>query len=442
MKQIEVNRRDFLKGSSSAAATAVGGLSAAPALATTASANDRIRIGVIGCGGQGRRWHIERFPKDANAEVVSVCDPDEARRAQGSALGGGAKPIDDLRRILDDPSIDAVTVATPDHWHAPAAILAMEAGKHVYVEKPCSHNLREGRLLVEAARRSGKIVQHGTQARSNPGFHEAIQMLRDGAIGEVLIAKAWNVQKRKNIGHEQPSRPPDGFDYDIWVGPAPMVPFQKNRHHYSWHWWYNFGTGDLGNDGVHEFDLARRGLGQETHPTNVAVAGGKFYFDDDQEFPDTVTATFDYPGNGSVGSRRQLIFEMRIWTGNQPYGLDSGVEFLGTRGKMLLGRRGTFQLWDEEDKKLDRQPSQAPKMFVPDNFRAWLAAIRGDAAPTADAETAHRSASLCHLANIVVRTGRPFRFDPEQEQIIDDNDASRLLTRTYRESHWAVPKGV
>ncbi len=442
MKQIEVSRRDFLKRSSAAAATAVGGLSSAPALATSASANDRIRIGVIGCGGQGRRWHIERFPKDANAEVVSVCDPDEARRAQGSTLGGGAKPIDDLRRILDDPSIDAVTVATPDHWHSPAAILAMDAGKHVYVEKPCSHNLREGRLLVEAARRTGKVVQHGTQARSNPGFNEAIQMLRDGTIGEVLIAKAWNVQKRKNIGHERPSRPPVGFDYDIWVGPAPMVPFQKNRHHYSWHWWYNFGTGDLGNDGVHEFDLARRGLGQDTHPTNVAVAGGKFYFDDDQEFPDTVTATFDYPGNGNFGSRRQLIFEMRIWTGNQPYGLDSGVEFLGTKGKMLLGRRGRFELWDEENKKLETQLSQKPRMFVPDNFKAWLTAIRGDARATADAETAHRSASLCHLANIAVRTGRSFQFDPEREQIIGDSDANQLLSRTYRASHWAVPEGV
>ncbi len=267
-------------------------------------------------------------------------------------------------------------------------------------------------------------------------------MLRDGTIGEVLIAKAWNIQKRKNIGHEQTSRPPDGFDYDIWVGPAPMVPFQKNRHHYSWHWWYNFGTGDLGNDGVHEFDLARRGLGQDTHPSNVAVAGGKFYFDDDQEFPDTVTATFDYPGNGSFGSRRQLIFEMRIWTGNQPYGLDSGVEFLGTKGKILLGRRGTFQLWDEENKKLETQPSQTMKMFVPDNFKAWLAAIRGDAAATANAETAHRSASLCHLANIAVRTGRSFQFDPEREQIIGDDEANRLLTRTYRASHWAVPKDV
>ncbi len=442
MKQIEVNRRDFLKRSSTAAATAVGGLSVAPALASSASANDRMRIGVIGCGGQGRRWHIERFPQGVNAEVVSVCDPDQDRRAQGSSLGNGAKPFDDLRRILDDPSVDAVTVATPDHWHAPAAILAMEAGKHVYVEKPCSHNLREGRLLVEAARRSGKVVQHGTQARSNPGFNEAIQMLRDGAIGEVLIAKAWNVQKRKNIGHEQPSTPPDGFDYDIWVGPAPMVPFQKNRHHYSWHWWHNFGTGDLGNDGVHEFDVARWGLGQDTHPTNVAVAGGKFYFDDDQEFPDTVTATFDYAGNGQFGSRRQLIFEMRIWTGNQPYGLDSGVEFLGTEGKMLLGRRGRFQIWDEKNKELETQPSQALKMFVPDNFKAWLAAIRGEAKPTASAETAHRSASLCHLANIAVRAGRSFRFDPEQEQIIGDDEANQLLTRTYRANHWAIPKGV
>jgi hypothetical protein len=158
---------------------------------------------------------------------------------------------------LDDPSIDAVTIATPDHWHTPAAILAMEAGKHVYVEKPCSHNLREGRLLVEASARTGKIVQHGTQARSSTGFREAVQMLRDGVIGDVLIARAWNIQRRSNIGHAQPSDPPAGFDYDLWVGPAPMLPFQANRHHYTWHWWYNFGTGDLGNDDEANSLLAR-----------------------------------------------------------------------------------------------------------------------------------------------------------------------------------------
>ena len=201
-------------------------------------------------------------------------------------------------------------------WHTPAALLALEAGKHVYVEKPCSHNLREGRLLVEAAEKSNKIVQHGTQARSNEGFREAIQMLREGVIGDVMIAKAWNIQRRNNIGHKQPSDPPPGFDYDMWVGPAPFVPFRENCHHDTWQWWYNFGTGDLGNDGVHEFDMARWGLGINSHPNYVTAAGGKFFFDDDQQFPDTVAAAFNYDGDDSVGSRRQLLFEMRLWSKN------------------------------------------------------------------------------------------------------------------------------
>ena len=333
MTRGEVNRREFLKGSGAVATVAAASpvLTSVPAAA--AGANDRIRFAVIGCGGQGRRSHIARFPKGVNTEIVYVCDPDEERRNQASTEAGGARPVDDLRRILEDTSIDAVTIATPDHWHTPAAILALDAGKHVYLEKPCSHNLREGRLLVEAARRSGRVLQHGTQARSSRGFVEAIRMLHEGVIGDVLVAKAWNVQKRRNIGRERPGPTPAGFDYDLWLGPAPRVPFQKNRHHYSWHWWYDFGTGDLGNDGVHEFDMARWGLGLDVHPAQVAVAGGKFYFDDDQEFPDTVTATFDYPGKGGVGERRQLVFEMRIWSGNHPYDVDGGVEFLGDRRK-------------------------------------------------------------------------------------------------------------
>ncbi len=267
-------------------------------------------------------------------------------------------------------------------------------------------------------------------------------MLRDGVIGDVLIAKAWNIQRRDNIGHASPTQPPSGFDYDLWVGPAPMMPFQPNRYHYTWHWWYNFGTGDLGNDGVHEFDMARWGLGVDTHPSQVAVAGGKFYFDDDQQFPDTVTATFDYPGDGRIGSRRQLVFEMRIWCTNYPEGVDGGVEFYGTKGKMFFSRRGKFQLWGERNRRLDQHPSQTPEMNVTNNLRAWLAAIRGEAAATANAHEAHMSASLCHLANIAVRTGRSFDFDPATEQIIDDQEANELLARTYRENHWAVPNGV
>ena len=220
MKKGEVSRREFLKGSRTAAAVAAASpvLTSVPARA--AGANDRIRFAVIGCGGLGRRSHIGRFPQGVNTEIVYVCDPDENRRAQASGEAGDARPVDDLRKILDDPAVDAVTIATPDHWHTPAAILALDAGKQVYLEKPCSHNLRECRLLVEAVRRSGRVLQHGTQARSSRGFVEAVRMLHDGVIGDVLVAKAWNVQKRRNIGRERLGSPPDGFDYDLWLGPA------------------------------------------------------------------------------------------------------------------------------------------------------------------------------------------------------------------------------
>jgi predicted dehydrogenase len=440
LNDITTSRRYFLKSSSTAVATATLVGSRAVTDARAAGANVRIRVGVIGCGGQGRGAHIGAFPAEMNAEIAYVCDPDAQRLADAAGLAKGAQPVADLRRILDDPAVDAVSIATPDHWHTPAAILAMEAGKHVYVEKPCSHNLREGRLLVEASQRTGRIVQHGTQARSNRGFQEAIEMLDNGVIGDVMIAKAWNVQRRDNIGHAQPSDVPIGFDYDTWVGPAPMMPFQSNRHHYNWHWWYNFGTGDLGNDGVHEIDMARWGLGVDTHPNGVAVVGGKYFFDDDQQFPDTVTTTFDY--SGGLGERKQLIVEMRLWCTNYPEGVDSGIEFLGTKGTMFFSRRGKFRLLGERNKSLDQQPSEPPKMDVGNNLRAWLTAIRGDAPATAPASEAHLSASLCHLANIGVRVGRSLAFDGEHEQIVGDREANRLLAREYRDGHWAVPAGT
>jgi predicted dehydrogenase len=187
--------------------------------------------------------------------LAYVCDVDGERLARAKDLGGKSpKAVADLRTILDDSAVDAVIVATPDHWHSPAAILACEAKKHVYCEKPCSHNVREGRLLVEAARRNDRVVQHGTQVRSTPMMIEAVRKLREGVIGDVLVAKVWNIQRRGSIGRGAPSEPPAGFDYDNWVGPATMIPYQANRVHGGWHWWYHFGTGDMGNDGVHDID--------------------------------------------------------------------------------------------------------------------------------------------------------------------------------------------
>ena len=352
-------------------------------------------------------------------------------------------PISDLRKILDDKAVDAVSIATPDHWHTPASLLALGAGKHVYVEKPCSHNLREGRWLVDAAAKSGKLVQHGTQSRSTPFIQAAMKLLKDGVIGDVKIARAWDVQFRPPIGKEMPSAPPSGFDYDAWTGPAPLLPFQKNRHHYSWHWWHNFGTGDAGNDGVHEIDIARWGLGVETHPSQIAAIGGKYVHNDDQQFPDTITAAFEYPGNnstsdGSVGQPRQLIFEMRLWSRYHPNGMDNGNEFLGTKGRMLLTKRGKIEVFNEKDEPQKVELPETKSAGIGPHQTNFVEAIRSGARLNANALTGHLSASLPHLANLACRVGRSFRFDPINEAIVGDDEANQLLERTYRD-HWGRP---
>ncbi len=430
-------RREFLEQSTVA-------LAAASAMVHTSSearaAEGRtITMAGIGCGGQGTSL-IKTFAEMPDVKLAYVCDPDEARAAKAAdAVKERQSPqtVSDLRRVLDDPKVEAVTVATPDHWHAPATILALEAGKHVYVEKPCSHNIREGRLMVEAAERTKKVVQVGTQSRSTPFIREVFAKLQGGIIGEIVVAKAWNSQRRKDIGHLQPSEAPGGFDYDLWIGPAPMVPFQANRQHYNWHWWYDFGTGDAGNDGVHELDVARWGLGVDVHPSRVAAIGGKYGFDDDQQFSDTLYTAFDYPSDGAVGHKKQLIFEMRIWSPYKQEGYDNGCAFYGTNGMLLLGKNGGYKLFGPGSKLLEEADG---KVDTQAHRRNFIDCILNGNKPNADILTGHLSATLCHLANIAARTGRTLQFDPAKEEIVGDAEAAALVGRTYREGHWAVPK--
>jgi predicted dehydrogenase len=432
----EPTRRSFIQKSGAAALAA----SLAPSFPTAglraAGANDRIRIGLIGCGQRGR-WFYPR--------ADTVCEPDR-RRLAVAAEKSGVSPdhaVTDMRRILDDKDIDAVVIATTDHWHAPAAIMACEAGKHVYVEKPCSHNFREAQLLLEAARRNKVVVQHGTQQRSSEFTSEAIQRLHEGVIGDVLIAKAWNIQHRDNIGHALPSPPPREVDYDMWVGPAEFMPFQANRFHSDWRWWYNFGTSDIGNDGAHEMDYARWGLGVDTLPAKVVALGGKYYHDDDQQFADTATCIFEYPGDGKVGHRRQLIFEMRLWSRNYPINCDSGVEFTGTQGTMFLSKRGKLRIIGEKNSDVieDRKVNNKSRPLA--HLDDFLDAIRTGRTPNADIAEGVRSVAPIHLANIALRTGRSLDFDPVKQQIVGNQAANQLLSRSYRKGgHWAVPKGV
>jgi len=424
------SRRTFLKQTGLGAAGA-GVAMLAPG-ARVLGANERVNLGVIGLS-RGRAV-AQALAQLDDAHLAYLCDVDRHRLDAVQKKLQADHTVGDLRRILDDQSVDAVVVATPDHWHTPAAILALAAGKHVYVEKPPTHNIREGRLLIEAARRHGRVVQVGTQNRSNEGVIEAMQMIREGAIGDVLTAKVINSQRRASIGHVQPSDPPAYVDYDLWVGPAPWLPYQANRLHYGWHWFYNFGTGDMGNDGVHDLDIGRWGLGVETHPSKISGFGKKLFFDDDQEFPDTQYITFEYPAAGG-GRSKLLVFEMRIWTPYRQEGFENGDIYYGTEGVLMVGKGDGYRLYGKRNKLIKERSFGFPQTAHQRNF---LDAIKSKAKPNADAVTGHLSATLCHLGNLCARLGRELTFDPKKETFLDDAEANRLVGREYRPGHWAA----
>jgi predicted dehydrogenase len=308
----------------------------------------------------------------------------------------------------------------------------------VYVEKPCAHNIREGRLMIEAARRNKRVVQVGTQSRSTAGIREAMQKLAAGAIGDVLVAKAWNSQRRNSIGRAKPTDPPSTLDYELWLGPAPHVPYQANLLPGIWRWWHAFGAGDMGNDGVHDSDIACWGLGVDTHPASVAALGGKYFFDDDQQFPDTQYVVFEYPA--ASGHKRQLIFEQRIWSPYVQEGHENGNAFYGTEGMMVLGKRGSYKIFGPRNKLLAEATWDGPDLAAHhDNF---LSCIASGENPHADIEINHRSSTLCHLGNIACRVGGFIQLDAQTEQITNNPQAAALVQRAYRDGHWAVPAGV
>lgn len=444
-------RRDFLKQAGAVAAagavvTSVGRQSRAQdAAAKPAGANERLVVGVIGPGGQGRNV-MKTMLGTGQATIAWLCDVDQHRLDAAAEfvdeLGAPRPRLEhDLRRVLDDKSVDAVLIATPDHWHAPATILACDAGKHVYVEKPASHNLREGRLMVEAARRNKRIVQLGTQSRSTEHVQSAMQLIREGAIGEVLACKAWNSQFRTDIGRQHPSEPPKELDYDTWLGPAPYAPYQSNKLHGIWRWWHDYGTGDIGNDGIHDIDVARWGLGVETHPNRVAYTGGKlFLLDSDQEWPDTYYVSYEYDLGG--GKKKQLVFEQRTWSPYFQEGTDNGCAFYGTRGMIVGGRKVGWRVIGAGN--IDKEKVSGEGSQLDRHCQNFFDCIKTGQAPNAEIAIGHLSSSLSHLGNIASRLGRGFEFDPKSEKIVsddDDGDANAFVSRAYRD-HWATPKGV
>jgi predicted dehydrogenase len=415
----DITRRTFL-ASAAAAATFAN-----PARAIDGS---RVTVGVVGTGGRGTE-HGRMFAGLQDCIVGYLCDVDEKRvNAAAKAVepvatkAGTALPktVGDFRKILDDKAVDGIIVATCNHWHAVAGILAVQAGKHVYVEKPCSHNPREGELFVAAARKHKKHVQMGNQRRSFSHYIEATKKVRDGILGRAYLAKSWYFNNRPPTGKGKLTDPPKELNYELWEGPAPHRPFKDNYLHYTWHWFWHWGNGELGNNGVHSIDVCRWGLGVD-YPVRVSSSGGRYRYDDDQETPDTHTVGFEF-------ADRKLITWEGLSCNTAPGGAAFDIIFYGEKGSLLL-KDGGYTLHDPKGKELEKFTGSKDGMNA--HLNNWLSAIREDTPLNSEIEEGHKSTLLCHLGNIAHRTGRALKCDPKDGKVLDDADAMKLWTREY-----------
>ena len=423
-----ISRRSFLKQSSVLTA-GLATLGTATSMRAAKSPNEKVVVAIIGCNARGLA-HIAGYLPLPNAEIGYVCDVDSRAVAKGLAAVAkkqAKKPegVKDFRTILDKTDVDAVSIATPDHWHAPATILACAAGKHVYVEKPGSHNLRESELMVAAARKYKRVVQMGNQRRSWPWVIESIEALRAGELGQVCLARGWYTAHRTSIGHGKPAPVPDWLDYSLWQGPAPERPYQSNIIHYNWHWFWNWGTGEIGNNGVHMLDLARWGLGVDL-PQRVTCGGKRYFYQDDWETPDTISATFDFGNKG-------ILWECHSCAPRGFEGANVGVNFYGEKGCMALAG-SNCTIYDLSNKVLREIQSKREGLFDFDSihFANFLDGIREGKELRAEIGEGQKSTMLCHLGNVAWRTGHTINFDPKERKIVGDKDASALASRTYR----------
>jgi len=423
-------------------------MSSAAALSASASvfgaAGDALRIGVVGIGGRARD-HIASLIKLPNVEIVALCDPDDSHLEKGQKQIAAAdqkapQNYRDIRKLLEDKSIDAITIASPNHWHTLMTVWACQAGKDVYVEKPCSHNMFEAAQIVAAARRYQRIVQQGSQIRSSVAVQEAVQKMNDGLIGDVYLARALCFKWRDTIGRAPVEPVPAGVDYDLWTGPAPWHEFTKNRFHYNWHWFWDTGNGDMGNQGIHELDIARWGLGVR-YPVKVSAVGGHFMFDDDQETPNTLNVAFEFNVNGK---RRMMEFELRHWMTNGEATIEErsrnaiGNLFYGSKGYLAVDSYSSYKSW------LGREQAPGPaRSEGGDHFANWLDAVRTRKRETlhAEIEEGAISTTLVHLANISYRLGRSLRFDATSYSVTGDAEANQMFSRSYRKP-FVVPETV
>ena len=457
-----MNRRHFLMGTTAAlAGSAIRGL--------RASAADTVRVAIVGCGGRGGD-HVNGWTRLApNVEIVALCDVDEshfAPKLKAIEAKGLKKPqtYTDLRKLLEDKTIDAISIATPNHWHTLQTIWACQAGKDVYVEKPLSHNVFESQQIVAAARKYNRMVQQGSQSRSSPALQEGVERLRKGEFGDVYMTRGLCYKWRDSIGKhpDGPMKPGEqfaytvnsrgyqplydaaylkGVDYDLWTGPAPVRPFNRNRFHYNWHWFWDTGNGDLGNQGIHEVDISRWGLGV-TYPTKISMLGGKFMFDDAQETPNTTSASWEFDVNGV---KKMMTFEVRHWISPHEAGIDEpepgntiGNQFYGSKGYLVIDNYNKY--WSHLGQKQEKGP-QAEK--AGDHYANFIQAVRSRKKEdlAADVEEGAISCDLMHLANISYRVGRTINWDAKTRTCVGDSEANKLLTRQYR-APFVVPAKV
>jgi predicted dehydrogenase len=470
-------RRRFLQSSLAAAATVtIAGTKSSPRVL---GANETIRIAIAGLNGRGGA-HVGAFAKMQGVEIAYLVDPDTrtfGKRISQVTDAGGKEPktVQDIRRVLEDKSIDAITVATPNHWHALMTIWGCQAGKDVYVEKPCSHNIHEGRIAVEMARKHNRIVQHGTQKRGSDSWANLMAVIQSGQLGKLLVSRALCYKSRKSIGVKPVSQSPKELDFDIWTGPAPKRDFHTNLVHYNWHWFWDFGNGDIGNQGVHEMDAARWAIAGGTLPRSVFSLGGRFGYKEQGETPNTQVSVMDF-------GTTQLIFEVR--------GLPTGAQRGQMVGNIFELESGVISGTSYYPKGSDK-PAPLPKVEVKhprsDIFANFIQAVRSRKVSDLEADIleAHYSSALCHLANLsyrlgknvpfeartrskedartltetvermeehlrtnsvklseqTLRVGRKLSVDQKSEHFVDDAEADKLLTREYR-APYAVPEKV
>lgn len=393
-------------------------------------------------GTNSRGLYLARMlAKLPNVEVGFICDVDETVVAKTIAeieKETGKKPegIKDIRVLVERKDIDAIAIAAPDHWHAPAALMGVKAGKHVYVEKPCSHNPAEGEMLVAAAAKYNKLIQMGSQRRSFPKVMEAIQALREGVIGRVYFAKGWYANGRKPIGVGKVVTPPSTLDFELWQGPAPRKEYKDNLVHYNWHWFWNWGTGEALNNGTHEIDVMRWGLGVD-YPSKVVSAGGRFAYKDDWETPDTQTITAEFSNNTA------MTWEGRSCNDFPVEGTGRGVIFYGEKGTMVIPGGDDYKIFDPANKlvkevKTDLQQADATNtMGMGERLDSihllnFVDTVRGKAKLTAPISEGHKSTLIPQLGNIAYRTGRAVYCDPSNGHIMNDKEAIALYSRKYQ----------